>query len=109
MSGLDSRQAAFEAKFKHDEELRFRVNTHTSKIFGLWAAEQLGLSGDEAEAYAKIVVEADFEEAGSDDVLRKVSSDFDEKGVAYTEHLLKAEFDIAHGKAKEITMTELDA
>lgn len=108
MSGLDNRKDAFEAKFKHDEEFQFRVNTRTSKIFGLWAAEKLGLSGDEAESYAGMVVDADFEEPGFDDVLRKVSGDFDEKGVEYTEHLLKTELDIAHGKAKEQMMEEVD-
>lgn len=105
---LDNRKDAFEAKFKHDEELQFRVNTRTSKIFGLWAAEKLGLSGAEAEAYAGMVVDADFDEPGFDDVLRKVSGDFNEKGVSYTDHLLNAELEIAKGKAKEQMMKEMN-
>ena len=79
MTGLNDRTESFLNKFKHDEELMFKINVHTSKLFGLWAAEQLGLDGAEADSYAATVVDADFEEPGFDDVLRKVRADFDGK------------------------------
>ena len=81
MTTFDKREEGFEKKFAHDEELRFKANARRNKLLGLWAAGQLGLSGPDADAYAKEVVVADFEEAGDDDVLRKVRKDFDAKGV----------------------------
>ena len=71
MTTFDKREEGFEKKFAHDEELRFKANARRNKLLGLWAAEKLGLSGAEADAYAKEVVVADFEEAGDDDVFRK--------------------------------------
>ena len=82
MTTFDKREEGFEKKFAHDEELRFKANARRNKLLGLWAAEKLGLTGADADAYAKEVVMADFEEAGDDDVLRKVRKDFDAKGVA---------------------------
>ena len=81
MTTFDEREKAFERKFAHDEELRFKSTVRRNKLIGLWAAEKLGLSGDEAEAYAKSIVKADFEEAGDDDVLRKLRTDFAAKGI----------------------------
>lgn len=75
MSQFDEREKAFEKKFAHDEELRFKAMARRNKLLGQWAAGHLGLSGDEATAYAKSVVLADFEEAGDDDVFRKVQGD----------------------------------
>jgi len=75
MTTFDERENAFEAKFAHDEEMQFKAQARCNKLLGLWAAEKLGKSGDEAEAYAKTVVIADFEEAGHEDVVRKVSGD----------------------------------
>ena len=72
MTTFDKREEGFEKKFAHDEELRFKANARRNKLLGLWAAEKLGLTGDAANAYAKEVVMADFEEAGDDDVLKKV-------------------------------------
>jgi hypothetical protein len=80
MTTFDDRKNAFEKQFAHDEELRFKAMARRNKLFGLWAAAQLGQTGAEAEAYAKSVVMADFEEAGDDDVLRKVRSDLDAAG-----------------------------
>ncbi|KAB0269192.1 DUF1476 domain-containing protein [Microvirga brassicacearum] len=80
MSGFDERKDAFEKKFAHDEELRFKATARRNKLFGLWAAEQLGKSGTDADAYAKSVVLADFEEAGDADVLRKVQADLTAAG-----------------------------
>jgi hypothetical protein len=80
MTTFDDRKDAFEKKFAHDEELRFKATARRNKLFGLWAANQLGQSGAEADAYAKSVVMADFEEAGDEDVLRKVRADLDAAG-----------------------------
>ena len=82
MSTFDDRETAFEAKFAHDEEMQFKAEARANKLLGLWAAGLLGKSGDEAEAYAKTVVVADFEEAGNEDVIRKVSGDLGDKSSA---------------------------
>ncbi|NJM35564.1 MAG: DUF1476 domain-containing protein [Rhodomicrobium sp.] len=89
MTTFDERAKTFERKFAHDEELRFKATVRRNKLFGLWAAEKLGLTGDEAEAYAKTVVRADFEEPGDEDVLRKVRADFEAKGVDQSQHQLE--------------------
>ena len=81
MTTFDKREEGFEKKFAHDEELRFKAMARRNKLLGLWAAGILGKSGPEAEAYAKEVVLADFEEAGDNDVLRKVVKDLQAKGV----------------------------
>jgi hypothetical protein len=81
MTTFDDRKDAFEKKFAHDEELRFKAMARRNKLLGLWAAERLGKSGAEADAYAKSVIMADFEEAGDDDVLRKVQDDLEAAGV----------------------------
>jgi hypothetical protein len=85
MTTFDKREEVFEKKFAHDEELRFKANARRNKLLGLWAAEKLGMTGPAAEAYAKEVVVADFEEAGDDDVFRKVRKDFDAKGVSQSD------------------------
>ena len=89
MTTFDKREEGFEKKFAHDEELRFRANARRNKLLGLWAAEKLGLSGADAEAYAKAVVMADFEEAGDHDVFGKIRKDFDAKGVAQSDHQIR--------------------
>ena len=80
MTTFEDRKDAFEKKFAHDEELRFKATARRNKLFGLWAAGQLGKSGAEADAYAKSVVMSDFQEAGDDDVLRKVRGDLEGGG-----------------------------
>jgi hypothetical protein len=80
MTSFNDRKDAFESKFAHDEGLRFKAMARRNKLFGLWAASQLGQSEAEAETYAKSVVRADFEEAGDDDVLRKVRNDLEAGG-----------------------------
>lgn len=82
MATFDQRKDAFENKFAHDEELRFKAMARRNKLLGLWAADKLGKSGADAEAYAKSVVLADFEEAGDEDVVRKVKADFAAGNVA---------------------------
>src|SRR5207249_9398890 len=93
MSSFDKREEGFEKKFAHDEELKFKATARRNKLLGLWAAEKLGLSGPAADAYAKEVVLADFEEAGDDDVLRKVRKDFEAKGVAQNDRQIRATMD----------------
>jgi hypothetical protein len=93
MTTFDKREEGFEKKFAHDEELRFKATARRNKLLGAWAAERLGLSGAEAEAYAKEVVMADFEEAGDDDVFRKLRKDFDAKGVTQSDHQIRRTMD----------------
>ena len=78
MTTFDERETAFENKFAHDAEMQFRAEARANKLLGLWAAELLNKSGDDAEAYAREVVKADFEEAGHEDVVRKVAGDLGE-------------------------------
>lgn len=75
MTTFDDRENAFEAKFAHDGEMQFKAEARRNKLLGLWAAELMGKSGDDAAAYAMEVVSADFEEAGTEDVVRKVAED----------------------------------
>ncbi len=89
MTTFDKREEGFEKQFAHDEELKFKAMSRRNKLLGLWAAEKLGLSGAEAEDYAKSVVLADFEEAGDHDVFRKIRQDFDAKGVAQSDHQIR--------------------
>jgi len=89
MTTFDKREEGFEKKFAHDEELRFKASARRNKLLGLWAAEKLGLSGAEAEAYAKEVVLADFEEPGDHDIFRKIRRDFDAKKVAMSDQDLR--------------------
>jgi hypothetical protein len=89
MTTFDKREEGFEKQFAHDEELRFKAMARRNKMLGLWAAGVLGKSGADAEAYAKEVVLADFEEAGDNDVLRKVARDLLPKGV--TEQQIRAQ------------------
>lgn len=93
MSTFDKRQEGFEKKFAHDEELRFKAGARRNKLLGLWAAEKLGKTGDEAEAYARTVVAADFEEAGDDDVFRKVRKDFDAASLDQSDHQIRRTMD----------------
>ena len=93
MTTFDKREEGFEKKFAHDEELLFKANARRNKLLGLWAAAKLGMAGAEADAYAKEVVLADFEEAGDDDVFRKVRRDFDAKGVTESDHQIRRTMD----------------
>jgi hypothetical protein len=103
MTTFDKREEGFEKKFAHDEELLFKASARRNKLLGLWAAEKLGLSGPAADAYAKEVVVADFEEAGDQDVFRKIRKDFDDKKVAVTDLELRATMDTLLAQAVEQT------
>jgi hypothetical protein len=99
MTTFDSRKDGFEKKFAHDEELQFKATARRNKLLGAWAAEKMGLTGDAATQYAKDVVAADFEEAGDDDVVRKVMGDFQAKGVDQSEHQVRRTMDELMGEA----------
>ena len=81
MTTFDNREAAFENKFAHDQDMAFRVTARRNKLVGHWAAEKMGLTAEETDAYAKSVVQADFEEAGDEDVVRKLLGDLIAAGV----------------------------
>lgn len=89
MAGFDDRKRAYENRFARDEELRFKATARRNKLLGLWAAEKLGKAGEDADVYAREVVRADFEEAGDEDVFRKVRKDFDEAGVDQSDHQIR--------------------
>ena len=81
MTQFDDRERAFETKFAHDEEMKFRITARRNKLLGQWAARQMGLNEAETESYAKDVVRSDFEEAGDHDVIRKVLGDLTAAGI----------------------------
>jgi hypothetical protein len=100
MTSFDDRKNAFETKFALDEELRFRAMARRNKLLGLWAAERLGKSGPEAEAYARSVVAADFEEAGDGDVL-KVRGDLEAAGANQSEAQIRRVMDELMARAMQ--------
>jgi hypothetical protein len=85
MTTFDNRENAFENKFARDADVQFQVNARRDKLVGLWAAEKLGLVGDTADAYAKSIIIADLEEAGHEDVMRKLVADLAPIGIGETE------------------------
>ena len=93
MAGFEDRKKAQESKFAHDQELVFKATARRNKLLGLWAAAKMGLSDAEAADYAASVVKADFEEAGDDDVFRKVKADVDAKGAGLSDHQIRREMD----------------
>lgn len=104
MSTFDDRENAFENKFAHDAEMQFRAEARRNKLVGLWAADLMGKSGDDAAAYAIEVVNADFEEAGIEDVVRKVAGDLGDKSSPDAVRSKMAEM---LGVAKAQLMTEI--
>jgi hypothetical protein len=106
MTTFNDREKAFEDKYKHDQELQFKVEVRRNKLLGLWVAEMLGLSGADAEAYAKEVVAADFEEPGDADLIRKIQGDTQPKNIDLSEHRLRKKMDELVAVAKEQIMSE---
>lgn len=92
MTTFDNREKGFENEFVRKEKVDFAIGARASKLFGLWAAEKLGLIGEDAKIYAQSVVAADLQEAGFNDVLRKVRKDLDAKGISLSDHILDVEF-----------------
>jgi hypothetical protein len=89
MASFEDREKGFERKFAHDEELKFKATARRNRLLGLWAAGQMGLSGDDAQNYAREVIKADLEEPGEEDVFRKIRRDFDAKGVSQSDHQIR--------------------
>jgi hypothetical protein len=106
MTKFDEREKAFEAKYRHDQEIAFKVNVRRNKLLGLWAAQLLGLSPDESAAYAKEVIKSDFEKVGDEDVARKLLQDFAAHGVDMSAHRLRKEMDRLLDEAKLQIMKE---
>lgn len=104
MSGFDDREKAEETRHVRKEEVEFKANARRNKLLGLWAAGLMGLSGDEAAAYAASVVKADFEKPGDDDVFEKVRKDFDAKGVTQSDHQIRRQMeDLLEEARRQIT------
>ena len=99
MTTFDKREEGFEKKFALDEEQKFKAQARRNKLLGLWVAEKLGMSGDAADAYAREVVAAEFEQAGAADVVRKVMGDLAAKGVVLTEAQLRVKMDALMAQA----------
>jgi hypothetical protein len=107
MPTFNDREKAFEAKYKHDQDLQFRTEVRRNKLLGRWiATELLGLEGDAVEAYAKDVVASDLDEPGIDDVVRKVMADIQAKGADFSEHRLRHRMEELMVEAKQQIMSE---
>lgn len=104
MTTFDERADAFEKKFAHDQDLQFKATARRNKMLGQWAAAKLGKTGPDAEAYAKSVLMADFEEAGDDDVLRKVRGDLQAAGLAVTDAEIRTQMEALLVDAKKSLM-----
>jgi hypothetical protein len=98
---MEDREKGFERKFAHDEELQFRAHARRSKLVGLWAAGLMGLTGPDADAYAREAVAADLAEAGDDDLFRKIRADLDAKNVSQSDHQIRRTMDEMMAKAIE--------
>jgi len=101
MTTFDKREEAFEQKFAHDEEMRFRAHARRNRLVGLWAAHKLGLDGVAADAYASQVVTADLDRPNSDAVARKLRQDFDAKGIVQSDHQINRTMEEMMAKAIE--------
>lgn len=106
MTSFGDREKAFEDKFKHDQELQFKVEARRNKLLGLWVAELMGRTGDDAASYAKDVIASDFEEPGDGDVVRKVMGDLEKAEIEMSEHRLRKKMEEFMAEAKQQVMTE---
>lgn len=103
---MDDRKKAFEDKYARDKELQFKVGARRNRLLGLWAAGEMGMTGAAASAYAKSVIESDFEEAGDEDVFKKVSADLKAKKVDVSDHRLRKRMDELLTEARDQLMKE---
>jgi hypothetical protein len=106
MTGFEDRKRQEETRYKHQQELAFKARNRGNKLFGLWVAEQLGLSGEEAQSYAKDVVVADFDLPGDEDILSKVRTDLEAKSVEVSDHVLLKRLQELRQAAAEQIRTE---
>lgn len=100
MTTFDNRENAFENKFAHDADLQFKITARRNKLVGQWAAEKMGLTPEETTAYATSVVQADFEEAGDEDVIRKLLGDLTSAGVDVDDAMIRAALDEKMAEAR---------
>jgi hypothetical protein len=106
MTTFDDREKAFEKKYQHDQDLKFKVTARKNKLLGLWAAGLIGKSGADAEAYAKDVVMADLERPGDSDVIEKLVKDLAAAGKPMEEHTIRKQAERLAEAAKEQLMKE---
>jgi hypothetical protein len=106
MATFNDREKGQEAKFAHDSELRFKAEARRNKLLGLWAAQQMGLSDEHAKEYAGEVVASDFEEAGDEDVFRKVSGDLKAKGASVSDDMIRQKMSELVAVAREQVLNE---
>ncbi|MEM8800743.1 MAG: DUF1476 domain-containing protein [Pseudomonadota bacterium] len=107
MTQFDNRERAFENKFAHDAEMRFKAEARRNRKLGEWISNLLGYSSDETAAYVSQVIKSDFEEAGDEDVFRKLRSDLDEKGVQVSDRELRAKMDEYFLEAKDEILNDV--
>ena len=101
MTTFDDREKGFEGKFALDQAQEFRAVARRNRLFGMWAAEKMGLSDDGAEEYAKAVVRADFEQPGDEDVFRKVAGDLKGSGLTLSDSEIRSKMDELLSHARE--------
>ena len=106
MNSFETREKEFEAKFKHDQELQFKITARRNRLLGLWAAQQLGLLGDAAEAYAQRVVEAQLQPGGNKNVVDKLVADLGAKDPTFTAARIRFEVEHFAEQAKRQLMAE---
>ena len=106
MTSFDDRERAFESKFAHDAQLRFKAEMRRNKLLGLWAAELMGMAEDQAQAYAKEVIRSDLKEGGDEDVFRKLRGDFEQFGVDMSDHRIRKTMDEKMEEAQRQIMAE---
>jgi hypothetical protein len=106
MTSFDEREKEFEARFKYDEDLRFRVTARRNRLLGLWAAGRMGLGAEAAEAYATTVVAAEFGPGGDRRVVDKIVADLKEKGLGLTPDQVRFQLELCSGEAKKQIMKE---
>ena len=104
MSGMEDRQKAAEGKFKMDEETKFKIGARRAKLVGLWAADKLGLTGQDAEDYAKLMVSVDLTEAGDADIIAKLKADFENRALDVSDHDINKALAETAEKAKQQIM-----
>jgi hypothetical protein len=106
MASFEDREKGFERKFAHDEELKFKATARRNRLLGLWAANLLGITGDDAQAYAREVIKADLAAPGDEDVFQKIRADFDAKGVEQSDHQIRRQMTDLLGEALAQIETE---
>ena len=108
MTQFDDIEKAREAKFSHEQEVEFKAIMRRNKLIGLWAAGEMGLAGADAEAYAKTIIDIDFEQVGHEDVVQKLLSDLQAKGTDVSEHIVRKQMDELLVEAKAQLAADAD-